>query len=109
MIVLGDPFHRLPGTTNHVCSSRAWGPGPEIGGVVVMEQCKVDAVKTYGGQIVQCDRSMDAREATCARLQEESGATFIHPYDYAPTICGQGTLALELLEQVWNHLTFLLY
>lgn len=47
-----------------------------------------------------CDRSMDAREATCARLQEASGATFIHPYDFAPTICGQGTLALELLEQV---------
>eukprot|EP00884_Botryococcus_braunii_P014167 jgi/Botrbrau1/22751/Bobra.0132s0083.2 len=63
-------------------------------------QCKLDAIQTYGGQIVQCEASMDAREATCAEIQAATGASFIHPYDYAPTICGQGTLALELLDQV---------
>jgi serine racemase len=43
---------------------------------------------------------MDSREQTAARVQQDTGATFIPPYNYGPTISGQGTIALELLNQV---------
>jgi threonine dehydratase len=42
---------------------------------------------------------MDARQQACERLQRETGATFIPPYNYGPVISGQGTIALELLQQ----------
>jgi threonine dehydratase len=43
---------------------------------------------------------MDARQQTCDELQQQTGATFIAPYNYGPVISGQGTIALELLQQV---------
>lgn len=43
---------------------------------------------------------MDAREAECARIERETGAVFIPPYNHPSVISGQGTLALELAEQV---------
>ena len=43
--------------------------------------------------------SMDAREAGAARIQERTGATYISPYNDAAVMSGQGTMALELLEQ----------
>jgi threonine dehydratase len=57
-------------------------------------------VESQGGQIVRCAPTLAAREATVARLVAESGAAFIHPYDNPQVIAGQGTIALELLEQV---------
>ena len=41
-----------------------------------------------------------AREAMCAEVERETGATMIHPFDNADVIAGQGTAALELLEDV---------
>lgn len=58
-------------------------------------QCKVDAIKGYGGIITSCAPTMEARESTAAEVQQQTGATFIPPYNYGPTICGQGTIALE--------------
>lgn len=43
---------------------------------------------------------MEAREAAAAALQAASGAAFIPPYNHGAVICGQGTMALELMEQV---------
>jgi threonine dehydratase len=59
---------------------------------------KVEAVRGYGAQIVFCPRS--ERESVCNRLHEEQGSVLIHPFAYPPIIAGQGTVALELLEQV---------
>ena len=42
---------------------------------------------------------MEAREAAVAGLQREHGAVLIPPYNYGPVMCGQGTMALELLRQ----------
>lgn len=42
---------------------------------------------------------MEARESTAAEVQAQTGATFIPPYNYGPTICGQGTMTLEFLQQ----------
>ena len=56
------------------------------------------AVEGYGGRITECAPTLEAREATLAAVIEGTGATFIHPYDDPRVIAGQGTAALELLE-----------
>lgn len=73
----------------------AWIVMPENASAV-----KQAAVQEYGGRIVHCTPTLAAREATAAAVIEETGATFIHPYDDARIIAGQGTAALELLEAV---------
>lgn len=61
---------------------------------------KVNAVKQYGGVITFCEPTLEARESTLAKVVAETGATFIHPYNNFNVICGQGTAAKELLEEV---------
>jgi len=63
-------------------------------------QVKVDSVRGYGAEITFCEPTQAAREATANELVERTGATFIHPYDNPQVIAGQGTAALELLEDV---------
>lgn len=63
-------------------------------------KCKVANVKRYGGNIHFCDPTIESREEVACNVQEETGATMIHPYNDGRIISGQGTLALELLEQV---------
>ena len=63
-------------------------------------QCKLDAIATYGGVITRCKATVPDREAAAAKIQEETGATLIPPYNYTPVICGQGTIGAELMEQV---------
>jgi threonine dehydratase/serine racemase len=58
------------------------------------------AVEDYGARVIPCEPTLAAREATAAAVVAETGATFIHPYDHPHVIAGQGTAALELLEQV---------
>ena len=57
-------------------------------------------VRAYGGTIRHCEPTVAAREATCAAVQKETGATLVHPYNDWNVIAGQGTAALELLEEV---------
>jgi len=61
-------------------------------------QVKKDAVKGYGGEIIECSPTLQDREETATKIQNERGATFIHPSDDLDVIIGQGTAALELLE-----------
>lgn len=63
-------------------------------------QAKKDAVKGYGGTIVECEPSTTSREAVFAEVVAQSGAEFIHPYNDHRVIAGQGTCAHELLNQV---------
>jgi threonine dehydratase len=63
-------------------------------------RAKLDAVRSYDGEILLCAPTLAAREALAARVVAETGAVFIHPYDDPAVISGQGTIALELLEQV---------
>lgn len=58
---------------------------------------KVAAIRDYGASLHYCAPTIDAREATCARLQRETGAELVHPYTDPRVIAGQGTAALELL------------
>ena len=62
-------------------------------------QAKKDAVRGYGGTIVECEPSTSSREATFAKVVEETGADFVHPYNDPRVIAGQGTCSRELMEQ----------
>lgn len=61
---------------------------------------KVAATRGYGGEVVLYDRYTEDREAIGQRLAAERGLTMIPPYDHADVIAGQGTAALELLDEV---------
>ncbi len=63
-------------------------------------QAKKDAVKGYGGRIVECDPSTSSREAVFAEVLAETGAEFVHPYNDPRVIAGQATCSRELGEQV---------
>ncbi len=71
---------------------------------VVMPQnaseVKRSAVLSYGGKVITCAPNLVSREETLARLEQETGAVFIPPYNHPHVIAGQGTAALELLEEV---------
>ena len=57
-------------------------------------------MRGYGGIITECEPSTSSREAYFARVQEETGADFVHPYNDPRVIAGQGTCARELVEQM---------
>jgi threonine dehydratase len=61
---------------------------------------KRQAVEAAGGRIIHCPPTLEARQATARRVVDETGAILIHPYDNPLVIAGQGTAAMELLEQV---------
>lgn len=61
---------------------------------------KVEAIRRYGGRVIFCPPTLAEREAAAARVQRETGAQLIHPYDNPMIIAGQGTAALELFEEV---------
>ncbi|MCI4650214.1 pyridoxal-phosphate dependent enzyme [Phaeodactylibacter sp.] len=58
------------------------------------------ATESYGAQITSCENTLAARESTLQTVVEETGATFIHPYNDYNVIAGQATCAKELLEDV---------
>jgi len=60
---------------------------------------KSKAVEAYGGRITFCEPTVSARAEAAARLQAETGAVMIHPYDDDRIIAGQATAAVELLEE----------
>jgi threo-3-hydroxy-L-aspartate ammonia-lyase len=60
---------------------------------------KTAATRGYGAEVVLYDRATQDREALAAALQAERGMTLIPPYDHAGVVAGQGTAALELLEE----------
>jgi threonine dehydratase len=61
---------------------------------------KQAAVRRYGGDIVLCEPTLAARESTAAQVMQRTGAAFIHPYDDLRVMAGQGTTAIELLEDI---------
>jgi threonine dehydratase len=61
---------------------------------------KQENVRRFGATIRFCEASVTAREAACAAVQAESGATLVHPFDDVRVIAGQGTAALELIDAV---------
>jgi threonine dehydratase len=61
---------------------------------------KIRAVESYGAHIVFCEPTEEAREAKCAEVIRQTGATLIHSFENEDVIAGQGTAVVELLEDV---------
>lgn len=61
---------------------------------------KKNAVAGYGGLITFCEPTLQARERTLEQIRHDTGATVVHPYNDERVIAGQGTAALELLQDV---------
>jgi len=63
---------------------------------------KKAAVANYGGEIIFCQPTLQAREATLAEVISKTNSVFVHPYNDPRVIAGQGTVALELLHEIPN-------
>ena len=61
---------------------------------------KIRAVESYGARVVFCEPTEQARETTCADVIAQTGATLIHSFENLDVIAGQGTAAVEFLEDV---------
>ena len=61
---------------------------------------KVEATKSYGADVVLVKGAYDDAYQYALKLQEEEHATFIHPFDDPDVIAGQGTIGLEILDQL---------
>jgi threonine dehydratase len=93
-----------PSSGNHgaaVACAAAWRGVPAY---IIMPKnapaVKCRAVESYGGRITFSEPTITSRQATSARVQAETGATLIHPYDNDRIITGQATAAKELIEDV---------
>lgn len=61
---------------------------------------KKAAVRAYGGEIIECEPTLNAREQALDRVVSEHGSHVVHPYDDPRIIAGQGTVGLEIAEQL---------
>src|SRR5213083_2531725 len=61
---------------------------------------KVRAVESYGAQIVFCEPTEESREIKCAEVISQTGARLIHSFENEHVVAGQGTAAMELLEDI---------
>ncbi|QDZ03141.2 pyridoxal-phosphate dependent enzyme [Nitratireductor mangrovi] len=89
---------------NHALSLTYAAGRRGIKATVVMPEtapkAKMDAVRGYGGEVITCAPSTEARERTLEALVDRTGAEFVHPYNDHRVIAGQGTCSRELLEEV---------
>jgi threo-3-hydroxy-L-aspartate ammonia-lyase len=81
-------------------AARLW----DVPAVILMPEdapaLKRAATEGYGAEVVTFDRYRDDREALMEALAADRGLAAVHPYDNAAVMAGQGTVALELLEQL---------
>jgi threonine dehydratase len=93
-----------PSSGNHAAAMALAARWRGVPAYIVMPSnssvAKMRAVESYGGRITLCEPNMASRESTCAEVMRKTGAHLVHPYDDARVIAGQGTAALEFLEEV---------
>ncbi|MBF0277587.1 MAG: pyridoxal-phosphate dependent enzyme [SAR324 cluster bacterium] len=74
---------------------KAWVVMPENS-----SEIKKQAVAAYGAEVILCESTLEGRELALKKVVESTGANFIHPFNDSRIIAGQGTAALELLEEI---------
>ncbi len=67
---------------------------------ITAQAIKRNAVLSYGARVIPCEATLAARESTAAQVVAETGGTMIPPYNHPDVIAGQGTIALEVIEDV---------
>lgn len=89
---------------NHAAALALAAKARKIRAYIVMPrsapQIKKMAVESYGAKIVFCEPTLQAREETLAKIVQETGAAFIHPYDNYTVIAGQATCAKEVFDEL---------
>ncbi len=70
-------------------------------------KAKVDATRGYGAKVVLYGATFDDAKARCIEIMEETGQTFLDPFDDIDVIAGQGTIGIEILEDLWDVDTIL--
>ncbi|HEX5957319.1 MAG TPA: threonine/serine dehydratase [Hyphomicrobiaceae bacterium] len=60
---------------------------------------KIERTKAFGGEVIAYDRVKEDRDAIAREICAERGAAFVHPFDDADVIAGQGTVGMEMMEQ----------
>lgn len=70
-------------------------------------QAKVDATRGYGSEVVLSGQTFDDAKARCLEIMEETGQTFLDPFDDVQVMAGQGTIGIEILEDLWDVETIL--
>lgn len=65
-------------------------------------QIKKNGVAILGGEIIECEPTLEARETNVQKVIDEKGATFVHPFNNYDVIAGQATSAKELIEEIGN-------
>jgi threonine dehydratase len=81
-------------------AARNWGAAATLVMPLDAPRSKVEATRAQGARIVTYDRLREDRTAIGKRIAEETGAALVPPFDHPWTIAGQGTAALELLEEI---------
>jgi threonine dehydratase len=93
-----------PSSGNHAAAVAQAARWRGIPAYIVMpansSETKKQAVRFYGGEITECEPNVAAREAAAAKVMARTGAHLVHPYNDARVIAGQGTAAIELIEEV---------
>jgi threonine dehydratase len=93
-----------PSSGNHAAAVSRAARERGIPAFIVMPSnsspAKIRAVESYGGKITYSEPNVPSREAVTAKVIRETGAHLVHPYNDPRVMAGQGTAAIELLEEV---------
>ncbi|QWH31810.1 bifunctional threonine ammonia-lyase/L-serine ammonia-lyase TdcB (plasmid) [Bacillus mycoides] len=65
-------------------------------------QAKVDATRGYGSEVILYGDTFDDAKAKCEEVIKETGETYLHPYDDVEVMAGQGTIGLDILDDMWD-------
>ncbi|PGN22756.1 bifunctional threonine ammonia-lyase/L-serine ammonia-lyase TdcB, partial [Bacillus thuringiensis] len=65
-------------------------------------QAKVDATRGYGSEVILYGNTFDDAKAKCEEIIKETGETYLHPYDDVEVMAGQGTIGLDILDDMWD-------
>ncbi|HDR7588829.1 threonine ammonia-lyase [Bacillus mycoides] len=65
-------------------------------------QAKVDATRGYGSEVILYGDTFDDAKAKCEEIIQETGETYLHPYDDVEVMAGQGTIGLDILDDMWD-------
>lgn len=65
-------------------------------------KAKVNATRGYGSEVVLAGETFDDAKDACMEIMAKTGETFLHPYDDVKVMAGQGTIGIEILEDLWD-------
>ncbi|WP_020059049.1 bifunctional threonine ammonia-lyase/L-serine ammonia-lyase TdcB [Bacillus sp. 123MFChir2] len=65
-------------------------------------KAKVEATRGYGSEVILYGDTFDDAKAKCEEIIKETGETYLHPYDDVQVMAGQGTIGLDILDDMWD-------